>query len=169
MREKYTRFFDNDTTTAIGCGVAIVMLFISVLAGVATRSTAGAGLAFMLIVIIMVAFNITEPKASFDADDTQVTFSYLGRKTVIRYGEIKDMKIERRNNEFKTRSGIQRCYVETLTITTTDKTYEFKAQMDIDYDKIAMNPTDLTVQFENSKFSKLKTYIEEHIPIMQID
>lgn len=165
MREKYTRFFENDTATAIGCGVAIVMLFISALAGVATRSTAGAALAFTLIVITMAAFNITEPKASFDADDTQVTFSYLGRKTVIRYGEIKDMKIERRNNEFKTRSGIQRCYVETLTIYAKEKTYVFSAQMDIDYDEVAKDPASMTAQFENSKFSRLKRYIEERIYI----
>ncbi|SFC56074.1 hypothetical protein [Ruminococcus albus] len=116
-------------------------------------------------IIVMSFLNVMMQEISFDANDTQVTFSCLGKNTVIRYGEIKDMKIERRNNEFKTRSGIQRCYVETLTITTASETHVFSAKMDIDYDKVAANPAELTVQFENSKFSRLKNYIEERIYI----
>jgi hypothetical protein len=34
--------------------------------------------------------------------------------------------------------------------------------MDIDYEKVARNPASLTAQFENSQFSRLKMYIEEH-------
>ena len=63
------------------------------------------------------------------------------------------------------KSGIQRCYVETLTIYAKEKTYVFSAQMDIDYDEVAKDPASMTAQFENSKFSRLKNYIEERIYI----
>ena len=51
------------------------------------------------------------------------------------------------------------------TIYAKEKTYVFSAQMDIDYDEVAKAPASMTAQFENSKFSRLKNYIEERIYI----
>ncbi|SEK37717.1 hypothetical protein [Ruminococcus albus] len=118
-----------------------------------------------VIILIAVMLSIEIQETNFDANDTQVTFSRLRKNTVIRYADITNIKLERRNNEYGSRSGMVRDYIETLTITTKEKTHVFSAKMVIDYDKVDANPADLTVQFENSKFSRLKNCIEERIYI----
>ena len=59
-----------------------------------------------------------------------------------------------------------RFYAETLTITAGGKEYIFTAKMEIDYNKVAQDPASLQEQFENSKFSKLKRYIEDCMGIV---
>lgn len=172
MKEKYIREHDASEGMALGCGGVFVIIWLSLLIGVLIGTPAGEMVAVLVFVILLTALLIigaSLEKGSFDADDTQVTFSCLGRKKVIRYGEIRNMKLERHNRTYNTRTGMTRYYVETLTINAKENTYVFSAKMELDYDVVAMDPDDLKRQFENSKFSKLKTHIEEHIPIMQID
>jgi hypothetical protein len=163
MKEEYKRFIDN-TKIWVLSGVALAMIIIPTTI-VSTINTPNAKtlevLVFSILMIIIIILSQALQHASFEADATQVTFSYFGKDTVISYDEIENMLIERRHNELRTKSGIQRCYVETLTINTKEKTYVFSAKMDIDYDEIAMNPALLAKQFEKSEFSRLKTYIEE--------
>ena len=164
MKEEYTRFFDDGENQSFGCGFAIFLFLIPCLIIVAKNTPAAGALAvlvFLILFIVIFIFSLALQHASFEADDTQVTFSYFGKDTVISYDEIENLLIERRHNELRTKSGIQRCYVETLTITTAVRTYSFSAEMDIDYDKVAQDPASMTAQFENSAFSRLKCYIED--------
>jgi hypothetical protein len=162
MNEEYTRFFDNGTQTTYEFGYATITFIVTIVFCVAIDSTRAVGPTLILLIIIMMGFDSLKSKASFIADDTEVIFSSFGKDTVIRYEDISDLSIERRNNERRVRGGTERCYVETLTIFSSDEnTYCFSAKLDIDYDEIANNPAYLTEQFENSEFSRLKTYIEE--------
>ncbi|MCR5540902.1 MAG: hypothetical protein K6F71_08840 [Ruminococcus sp.] len=166
MKEEYTRFIDN-TKIWVLSGVALAMIIIPTTI-ISTVNTPNAKtlevLVFSILMIIIIILSKALQHASFEADDTQVTFSYFGKYTVISYDEIENLLTERRHNELRTKSGIQRCYVDTLKIITSDgDTYCFSAKMDIDYDKIAMNPAYLNEQFENSQFSRLKHYIEDNL------
>ena len=162
MKEEYTRFIDNTKNWVLG-SVAFVMIMIPMtIISILNPPNAKTldFLAFSIPILITIILDKALQHASFEADDTQVTFSYFGKDTVISYYEIENLLIERRHNELRTKSGIQRCYVETLTIRTTERVYSYSAEMDIDYDAVAKDPALLTEQFENSKFSQLKRYIE---------
>ena len=164
MKEEYTRFFDDGENQSFGCGFAIFLFLIPCLIIVAKNTPAAGALAvlvFFILFIVIFIFSLALQHASFDADDTQVTFSHLGGKTVIKFNDIKELKLEHRHNERNVKGGVQRCYVETLTITTAVRIYSFSAEMDIDYDKVAQDPASMTAQFENSAFSRLKRYIED--------
>jgi hypothetical protein len=166
MKEKYKYFVSNEESWALGCGGGLAIGLIPLMTIPAVNRPAAGALTFLVMLIIIVAiiiFCTVQTNASFDADDTQVTFSHLGRKTVINFNDIKELKLEHRHNERNVKGGVQRCYVETLTITTAVRIYSFSAEMDIDYDKVAQDPASMTAQFENSEFSRLKRYIEEQM------
>lgn len=168
MKEEYKRFIDDAESWILGCGGGLALALIPLMIIPAVKTAAAGALAvlvFSIMMIVIIIFSIAQTRASFEADDTQVTFSYLGRKTTISYDDIKEIKLEHRHNERSTKAGVERCYVETLTIYAKEKTYVFSAQMDIDYDEVAKDPASMTAQFENSKFSHLKNYIEERIYI----
>jgi hypothetical protein len=168
MKEEYKYFVSNEENWALGCGggLAIGLTPLIIVSGVNTLAATVLSILVMLIMIVaIIIFCIVQTHASFDADDTQVTFSHLGRKTVIKFNDIKELKLEHRHNERNVKGGVQRCYVETLTIYAKENTYVFSAEMDIDYDKVAKDPAYMTEQFENGKFSRLKRYIEKHIYI----
>lgn len=163
MKVEYKRFFNNGEIWLLGCGGGLAITLIPLFVILAVNTPAAGTFSVLIVSIIMVVIivlSLAPPAASFEVNDTQVTFSYLGRKTVIEYNHIKELKLERRHNERSTKGGIQRCYVETLTIRTAERVYSYSAEMDIDYDAVAKDPALLTEQFENSKFNKLKEYIE---------
>lgn len=168
MKEEYKRFISNEESWALGCcgGLALALIPLIIALAVNTKEAgAVAMLVFVILIFVIICLSVAPPSASFDADDTQVTFSYLGKKITISYNDIKELKLEHRHNERNVKGGVQRCYVETLTITTAESVYSFSAEMDIDYDEVARNPASMTTQFENGKLSHLKTYIEKHIYI----
>ena len=163
MKEEYTRFIDNTKIWVLsGAALAIIIIPTTIISTINTPNVKTLEvLVFSILMIIIIILSKALQHASFEADDTQVTFSYFGKDTVISYDEIENLLIERRHNELRTKSGIQRCYVETLTINTKEKTYVFSAKMDIDYDEVAKYPSLMTKQFKKSQFSRLKRYIEE--------
>jgi hypothetical protein len=165
MKEEYKRFISNEESWALGCGGGLALALIPLIIALAVKAGAVAMLVFIILTFVIICLSVAPPSASFDADDTQVTFSYLGKKITISYDDIKELKLEHRHNERNVKGGVQRCYVETLTIKTTEKVYSFSAEMDIDYDEVAKDPACMTEQFENGKLSHLKTYIEKHIYI----
>lgn len=165
MKEKYTFAYNEDgTENALAFIWAFVMVVLIIIIGLATKSALLGMLIFFLMLAVLLV--IESAKASFDAGRKKVTFSHLGKNTVIRYDDIMDMKLERQNRETRGRGGVTRFYAETLTITADGKEYIFTAKMDIDYDRVAQDPASLQEQFENSKFSKLKRYIEDCMGIV---
>ncbi|SEK37892.1 hypothetical protein [Ruminococcus albus] len=87
----------------------------------------------------------------------------LFRETVIRYSDIESINIEREFRKAEMR-GERDCYNEILTITDIHKKeYVYYRKINIDYDKVAADPDELKKKFENSKFAKLKAYIEEQM------
>ena len=164
MKEKYNRAYDADENIAINF-ISLGITFIAALfIGLATSSiTCG------YITAILVFSGITALKAiksEFEAKKTCVTFRYLIKKTTIRYKDITNMKLERKNQEYQSRSGLSRGYIETLTITANGEEHVYSTAMDIDYDKVAEDPASLQEQFDNSKFSRLKRYIEDNMGII---
>ncbi len=164
MKEKYTRLLSFGEVIAIGF-VSFLILCISrpfILYISFSLGSAGLELAIMvtlLLLVVLCFLIICYQQANFEANDSHVKFSYFGIKKAIRYDDIESLELERRNRGSNSRN----IYVETLTITTKRKTYVFSAIMDIDHDKVALNPANLTKQFENSKFSQLKRYIDNKI------
>ena len=164
MKEKYNRAYDADENIAINF-ISLGITFIAALfIGLATSSiTCG------YITAILVFSGITALKAiksEFEAKKTCVTFRYLIKETTIRYKYITNMKLERKNQEYQSRSGLSRGYIETLTITANGEDHVYSTAMDIDYDKVAEDPASLQEQFDNSKFSRLKRYIEDNMGII---
>ena len=163
MKENYAYFYNNNKRIIIFLGCTFSMIIIPCLIAVAINNLDGVLLAFIIFNLILIGMIIlANPPSSFDADDKQVKFSCLGRKTTIRYADIEELKLEHSYYDRIIKSGEKR-YVETLTISTKDINYVFSAKMYIDYDRSAQNPALLTKQFEDSKFSQLKRYIEEHM------
>ena len=62
--------------------------------------------------------------------------------------------------------GDQDHYNEILTIETKyGKRYIYRRRLDINYKNLIRHPCDLKRDFNDSKFSRLKNYIEERIYI----
>ena len=94
----------------------------------------------------------------FDADDDMVIFKryMLPKKRTIRYQDIKKIKVTRYN--IKARGNVS--WVETIHfILNDDSELCFSANLPVDY-KNANYPMYMEVQFNSSKFMKLKKYIE---------
>ncbi|WP_294481032.1 hypothetical protein [uncultured Ruminococcus sp.] len=160
MKENYAYFYNNNKRIIIFLGCTFSMIIIPCLIAAAINNPDGVLLAFIIFNLILIGMIIlANPPSSFDADDKQVKFSCLGKKTTIRYADIEELKLEHSYYDRIIKSGEKR-YVETLTISTKDINYVFSAKMYIDYDRSAQNPALLTKQFEDSKFSQLKRYIE---------
>ncbi len=97
----------------------------------------------------------------FDADDDMVIFQryMLPKKQKIRYTDIKKIKLTRYN--IQVRGNVS--WVETIHfILTDDSDLSFYANLPIDYNK-ADYPMYMEVQFNSSKFMKLKKYIDNKI------
>jgi hypothetical protein len=163
MNEKYIRFFKNETQIIHELGYAAIIIIAAVLTCLVLESTVALIPISIMLGLIMRACESLKSNAAFDADDTQVKFSYFGRNTVISYDNIEKLSIERRSNVRSVKGYTDRFYVETLTITTAEREYSFSAKMDIDYNKIAMDPAYLNEQFENSQFSRLRRYIADNL------
>lgn len=167
MKEKYTYLITEDNSRFLsGCLVLFLMFGIpstvGITAGIIANSNEIAVAALILTFFIVFFIMTGTSSAEFEADKTMVTFRYPFRKTVIvHYNYITDMKLERRCID-----GRSRYYMETLTITAGGKEYTFSEKLDIDYDKAAEDPASLQEQFDNSKFSKLKRYIEDCMGIV---
>lgn len=165
MKEKYNRAYDADENIAINF-ISLGITFIAALfIGLATHSITGGTLTAIFIPsLVRTALNAI--RSEFEAKKTCVTFRYLIKETTIRYKDITNMKLERKNQEYQSRSGLSRGYIETLTITANGEDHVYSTAMDIDYDKVAEDPASLQEQFDNSKFSKLKRYIEDNMGII---
>ena len=164
MKEKYNRFFDNETQLLHELGYEIIIIIILVWSSLVLESTVVLIPISILLGLIVMACESLKSKARLEADDTQVKFSSFGNTTVIGYDEIEKLLIERRHNVRSIKGVTNRCYFETIKIITSNgNTYHFSAKMDIDYDEVAANPAQLTKQFENSPFSHLIHYIEDSL------
>lgn len=100
-------------------------------------------------------------KWSFDANNDQVVFRrfMLPKNTTIKYWQISYIKVTRRH--FATRTGTKR--VETIHFILIDNSeISFSANLPIDYNKADL-PMFMEVQFNSSKFMKLKKYIDNKI------
>ena len=97
------------------------------------------------------------------ADEYKLKVTVPFRETIISYSDIENIRLEREFRKAELR-GEQNWYNEILTITDINKKeYVYYRKLDLDQDEIATNPEYMKEQFENSKFSKLKAYIEEQM------
>lgn len=102
---------------------------------------------------------------NYDAKDDKVIFSrtILPKNKTIMYREISYIKVTRRY--FITRGGKK--WEETIHFILNDnEEICFSAAIPVNYDKIDL-PTYAEVQFDNSKFSQLKRYIESKMNIQE--
>ena len=125
MKENYTYFYNNNKRIIIFLGCTFSMIIIPCLIAAAINNLDGVLLAFIIFNLILIGMIIlANPPSSFDADDKQVKFSCLGKKTTIRYADIEELKLEHSYYDRIIKSGEKR-YVETLTISTKDINYVF--------------------------------------------
>ena len=171
MKENYNYDFpQNGDESIFGCGAVliwcvwfIICMFIAVKTGdKAIGSVLGTFLAFIpFIIVIIVAMSA---QASFTADDHAVTFRYLLKKTVIPYESIKSIDLKTEYREQSVRGGVNKYYAEVITFHCADgKDHTFAGKLETDFEAILKDPNYLQKQTENSKFSRLKRYIDEHI------
>ena len=120
---------------------------------------------FLLTIVIFILSSVIfytikiQVEMIADSDELSVTMPF--RETIIRYSDIESISID---HEFKKAElrGEDDYYNEILTITDINNNkYVYHKKIELDQNKIAKNPAYLTEQFENSEFSRLKTYIEE--------
>ncbi len=97
------------------------------------------------------------------ADQDELAVTAFFRETIISYSDIENISIDHEFRKAEIR-GADDYYNEILTITDINKKeYVYYRKLDLDQDEIATNPEYMKEQFENSKFSKLKAYIEEQM------
>ena len=125
----------------------------------AIGSVLGTFLAFIpFIIVIIVAMSA---QASFTADDHAVTFRYLLKKTVIHYESIKSIDLKTEYREQSVRGGVNRYYAEVISFHCADgKDHTFAGKLETDFEAILKDPNYLQKQTDNSKFSRLKAFIE---------
>ena len=90
----------------------------------------------------------------FEADDSAVTFVRLFKRKRIEYSEIKsiEVKTEEREQYFRNRKYTH--YAEVITFHSAERDFSFAG-------KIYTAPDAPQTQTENSKFMRLKRFIEE--------
>ena len=120
--------------------------------------------AFILLMIagVLLRLHLRNKICSFSADDNEVVFKTVFRTCHIAYDDIEKMEISR---EIMTREEGRyhryRFFAEKLTITTSRGKKTFARQMDADIGLVTKDPEKLKQIFEDSKFSRLKRFIEE--------
>ena len=168
MKEDYDHDFPKEGDESIfGCGAGLIwavwMLVCAYIGATSDDRAAGTVLGTFLgllpiIIMIIVALSA---QASFTADDHAVTFRYLLKKTVIPYEKIKSIEVKTEYREQSVRGGVNRYYAEVMTFHCADgKDYTFAGKLEVYFELILKDPSYLQKQTENSKFSKLKEYIE---------
>ena len=170
MKENYNYDFpQNGDGSIFGCGAAPIwcvwfIICISI-AGKINDSVGSVLFIFLaiipLIIMIIVAMS---SQANFTADDHAVTFRYLLKKTVIHYESIKSIDLKTEYREESIGGGVNKYYTEVITFHCADgKDHTFAGKLETDFEEILKDPNYLQKQTENSKFSRLKRYIDEHI------
>ena len=168
MKENYNHDFpQNGDGIILGCGAALIwcvwfIICMSIAEKIddsAIGSVLGTFLAFIPFIIMSIVS--MSAQANFTADDHAVTFRYLLKKTVIPYENIKSIEVNAELREMRSRGGVNRYYAEVISFHCDgEKEYVFGGNLDIDFEAILKDPNYLQKQTENSKFSRLKAFIE---------
>ncbi|MBR0529295.1 MAG: hypothetical protein IJJ76_05945 [Ruminococcus sp.] len=161
MKEEFTY---PSNMTYVFLFPTLVVIFVFVIA--AEKGWYGGFVVFgiLLLLCFLILLILSFVPCSFDAQEKEVKFIKAFIKTdVIKYSEIRSMEIKREH--YDTRYGTR--WLETICFKLDDRELTFSSIMDIDHDKVALNPANLTKQFDNSKFSQLKRYIESKMNIQE--
>ena len=168
MKEDYNYDFpQNGDGSIFGCGAALIwcvwFIICIFIAEKIDDSAIGSVIAIFLAVIPLIIMIIVSmsAQANFTADDHAVTFSYLLKKTVIPYESIKSIDLKTEYREQSVRGGVNKYYAEVITFHCADgKDHTFAGKLETDFEAILKDPNYLQKQTENSKFSRLKSFIE---------
>ncbi|MBR5372669.1 MAG: hypothetical protein IK130_10710 [Oscillospiraceae bacterium] len=159
MKENYT------FTSYAGVLLAVPIIFLTFLiAGeakseIADKTVIVAGLGGLLICGVVGVLSASVP-CCFDAKRREVTFTVcLLKHYTIRYSDIRSIAVTREH--FDTRFGTK--WEETIRFVLADGEKSFTASMPLDLDEIDDDPAALEKQCADSRFSKLKAYIEKRI------
>ena len=120
-------------------------------------------LTFVIFILSIVIFCKIKIPVEMIADSDELSVTMPFRETIISYSDIESISLD---HEFKKAEirGEDDFYNEILTITDINKKkYVYHKKIELDQNKVAKNPEYMKEQFENSKFSKLKAYIEEQM------
>ena len=177
MKEDYNYDFpQNGDGSIYGCGAALILcvwfiigMFIA--EKIDDRAIGSVIVIFLVFIpFIIVVIVSTFAQASFTADDHAVIFRYLLKKTVIPYESIKSIDLKTEYREQSVRGGVNKYYAEVITFHCADgKDHTFAGKLETDFEEILKDPNYLQKQTENSKFTKLKHYIEDRTPIFNAE
>ncbi len=169
MKENYNYVFaSKEDGPVMGCLVTMVIFGVPLMIVALTDDTMIGTLFSILVFAIMLVILYT-CKASFSADEHTVTFRYLLKKTVIAYENIKSIEVKAEYREERGK-GINRYYAEVITFHCADgKDYTFAGNLETDFEEILKDPSYLQKLTENSKFTRLKHYIEDRTPIFNAE
>lgn len=112
--------------------------------------------AFMLSSVLLL--NMT---GEFCAGDSSVSFNLIFRKIKIPYDSIKSMEVSREFVRGGRLTGEAYRCIETIKFICESDEYCFSTFIDVDSEAVAKAPELLAEQFAQSKFSRLKKYIDE--------
>ncbi|EGC03867.1 hypothetical protein [Ruminococcus albus] len=161
MREEFTY---PSNMTYVFLFPTFVVTFVFVIAADKDWYDGFAVFGILLLLCFLILLILSFVPCSFDAQEKEVKFIKAFIKTdVIKYSEIRSMEIKREH--YDTRSGTH--WLETICFKLDDRELTFSSIMDIDYDKLSADPDELGKQFDNSKFSQLKRYIESKMNIQE--
>ncbi len=160
MKENYNYdFASKEDGQVMGCLGTMVVLGVPLMIAVLTYDTM-IGMLFSILVFAIMLVILYTCKASFSADERAVTFRYLLKKTVIPYETINGIDIEAEYRETNG-LGIHRYYAEVITFhCADDKDYTLAGKLEKPVDVILEHPCYLQRIPGNSKFSRLKAFIE---------
>lgn len=100
----------------------------------------------------------------FTADDSSVSFRLIFKKTEIPYSSIKSIELSREFIKGQLRGEGDRC-IETIKFTCDNGKYSYNSFIEVNMEAVAKAPEQLAEQFSQSKFSRLKSYIDERAEI----
>lgn len=142
---------------------SIVLMILLAYSGVKLREEDAGIILISIAVYIVLLIILSVVPVSMHARKRSVLIKVFFKKTRIRYRDISEISVEQ---EFQTAMirGDQDHYNEILTIETKyGKRYIYRRRLDINYKNLIHHPCDLKRDFNDSKFSQLKTYIEDMI------
>ena len=161
MKENYNYdFASKEDGQVMGCLGTMVVLGVPLMIAVLTYDTM-IGMLFSILVFAIMLVILYTCKASFSADERAVTFRYLLKKTVIPYEIIKSIEVNAELREMRGRGGVNKYYAEVITFhCAAGKDHTFAGKLETDFEAILQDPNYLQKQTENSKFTRLKSFIE---------
>lgn len=136
-------------------------VFLCLISGIVFAIVSWTVLLVFFAAFIFLSIFLSNMSGQFCADDNSVSFNLVFKKINIPYDSIKSAEVSREFIRGGRLTGEAYRCIETIKFTCESGEYCFSTFIGVDSEAVAKAPELLAEQFAQSKFSRLKNYIDE--------